>query len=60
MGFTGGVALIVFAVIVVFLGRAKGPISPYIQVYIVGVIYVMTAMISGVTGVALIITSWPF
>jgi hypothetical protein len=60
MGFTEGVALIVFAVIMVYLGRANGPISPYVQVYIVGVIYVMTAMILGVAGVAFIITTWPF
>jgi hypothetical protein len=60
MGLTEGVTLIVIAVVLIFLGRPKGPVAPYLQVYIVGQLYVMSAMIMGVIGVAFLIVNRPF
>jgi hypothetical protein len=60
MGLTEGVTLIVIAIVLIFLGRPKGPVAPYLQVYIVGQLYVMSAMIMGVIGVAFLIVNRPF
>ena len=60
MGLTEGVALIVAALAMIFLGRPKGPIAPFLQVYIVGQIYVMSAMVMGVIGVVMLIVNRPF
>ena len=60
MGFTEGVVLIVVAIVLVFLGRPNWPMARFIQVYIVGQLYVMTAMTMGVIGAAFVIAYWPF
>ena len=60
MGLSEGVALIVVAIVMIFLGRPKGPVAPFLQVYIVGQLYVMSAMIMGVLGAALLIINRPF
>ena len=60
MGYVEALVLIAVAVVMVFLGRPKGPVSPFIQVYIVGQIYVMTAMLFLVIGTAFLIIGWPF
>ena len=60
MGLSEGVGLIVAAIVMIFLGRPKGPIAPFLQVYIVGQLYVMSAMIMGVLGAALLIINRPF
>jgi hypothetical protein len=60
MGLSEGAILIAIAVVMIFLGRPKGPIAPFLQVYIVGQLYVMTAMILGVIGVAFLIVNRPF
>jgi hypothetical protein len=60
MGISEGVVLIVVALIMVFLGRPKGLLAPFLQVYIVGQLYVMSAMIMGVIGVAFLIVNRPF
>ena len=60
MGLTEGVTLIVIAIVLIFLGRPKGPVAPFLQVYIVGQLYVMSAMIMGVIGVAFLIMNRPF
>jgi hypothetical protein len=60
MGFTEGLILIVVAIFLIFLGRAGGPVTRFMQVYIVGQIYVMTAMTMGVIGAAFMIVNWPF
>jgi hypothetical protein len=44
----------------IFLGRPKGPVAPFLQVYIVGQLYVMSAMVMGVIGVAFLIVNRPF
>jgi hypothetical protein len=60
MGLTEGVVLIAVAMVMIFLGRPKGPIAPFLQVYIVGQLYVMSAMVMGVLGVTLLIINRPF
>jgi hypothetical protein len=44
-----------------FFGRARGgePLRIF-RVWIVGQLYVMTAMVLGVFGVAALIVNWPF
>ena len=59
MNFTGGLFLVAIAAVLIFLGRPKGPISRFIQTYIVGQIYIMTSMVLGVLGIAIIIRNWP-
>jgi hypothetical protein len=60
MGLTEGVVLIAVAMVMIFLGRPKGPVAPFLQVYIVGQLYVMSAMVMGVLGVTLLIINRPF
>ncbi len=60
MGFTQGVILVAISIFLIFLGRPKGPVSRYLQVYIVGQIYLMSAMTMGVVGAAFVISQWPF
>jgi hypothetical protein len=60
MGLTEGVTLIVIAIVLIFLGRPSGPVARFLQVYIVGQLYVMSAMVMGVIGVAILIVNWPF
>ena len=61
MNFTGGIVLLAVAVAMLFLGRARGGEQLHIfRVWIVGQIYVMTAMIIGVLGVAAMIANRPF
>jgi ABC-type nickel/cobalt efflux system permease component RcnA len=60
MNFTGGIILCAIAIAVLFFGRARGsePLRIF-RVWIVGQLYVMTAMSLGVFGVAVVIISWP-
>jgi hypothetical protein len=60
MGLSEGAILIAVAVVMIFLGRPKGPIAPFLQVYIVGQLYVMSAMVLGVIGAAFLIINRPF
>lgn len=60
MGVTEGLTLIVIAGVLIFLGRPNGPVARFLQVYIVGQLYVMSAMVMGVIGVAFVIVNWPF
>lgn len=61
MNFTGGLILVALGVVMIFFGRARGsePLRIF-RVWIVGQLYVMTAMVLGVFGVAAIIVNWPF
>ncbi len=45
----------------VWIGRpSKGADSaPWLRIYIVGQLYVMSAMLCGILGVAILITKWP-
>jgi hypothetical protein len=60
MGLTEGITLIVMAMVLIFLGRPNGPVARFLQVYIVGQLYVMSAMVMGVMGVVFVIVNWPF
>ena len=61
MNFTGGIILLAVAVAMLFFGRARGGEQLDIfRVWIVGQIYIMTAMIIGVLGVAAMIANRPF
>jgi hypothetical protein len=60
MGLTEGVTLIVIAIVLIFLGRPSGPVALFLQFYIVWQLYVMSAMVMGVIGVAILIVNWPF
>jgi hypothetical protein len=56
-----GVGLIVVMCAMVWIARpAKGQdVAPWLRVYIVGLMYVMTAFTCGILGVAILITKWP-
>jgi hypothetical protein len=56
-----GVGLILVAVAMVWIARpAQGQDSvPWLRIYVVGQLYLMTAMICGVMGVTYLISSWP-
>jgi hypothetical protein len=61
MNLTGGIILCAAAVAMLFFGRARGgePLRIF-RVWIVGQLYVMTAMSVGVFGTAVVIINWPF
>jgi hypothetical protein len=61
MNFTGGIILLAVGLVMMFFGRARGgePLRIF-RVWIVGLLYVMTAMTLGVFGVSGIIVNWPF
>jgi hypothetical protein len=61
MNFTGGLILIAIGIAMLYFGRARGGESLHIfRVWIVGQLYVMTAMTLGVFGVAALIVNWPY
>jgi hypothetical protein len=60
MGLVESLVLIAIGVAMIFLGRPNGPISRFLQVYIVGQLYVMTAMVIMVLGAAFFIANRPF
>jgi len=61
MNFTGGLVLILIGIVMLYFGRARGgePLRIF-RVWIVGQLYVMTAMTLGVFGVAALIVNWPY
>jgi hypothetical protein len=60
MNFIGGVIMVAVGVVMIFFGRARGGEQlPIFRVWIVGQLYVMTAMTLGVFGVTAIIVNWP-
>ena len=61
MNFTGGIILLTAGIAMLFFGRARGgePLRIF-RVWIVGQLYVMTAMTLGVFGVSALIVNWPF
>ena len=56
-----GVGLIVAMCAMVWIGRPSkgGDSAPWLRIYIVGQLYVMSAMLCGIVGVAILITKWP-
>lgn len=60
MKFVIGVALIVIAAGMILLARPRdGKSAPYLRIYIVGQLYILTALIGTVMGAALMIVNWP-
>ena len=61
MTFTAGLILIAVTVAMILLGRpANGESAPFLRVWIVGQLYALTAMVSTVMGVTILIATWPF
>jgi hypothetical protein len=61
MNFTGGIILLAAGIAMLYFGRARGgePLRIF-RVWIVGQIYVMTAMTLGILSFAALIVNWPF
>ena len=61
MDFTASILLLAVGIVMVFIGKARGgePLAIF-RVFIVGQLYLMSAMVAGVFGVAGIIVNWPF
>jgi hypothetical protein len=61
MNFTVGLILIAVTIAMIVLGRpADGESAPFLRVWIVGQLYALSAMVSAVIGVTIIISTWPF
>ena len=60
MGFVESLVLIAISIAMIVLGRPNAFMARFLQVYIVGQIYVMTAMVLMVIGVTFVISNWPF
>ncbi len=61
MNFTIGLVFIALAVAMVILARpADGQSAAFLKVWIVGQIYALTAMVSAVMGVTIVIITRPF
>ncbi len=61
MTLTGAIIMLAAGIVMIFFGRARrGEPLAIFRVFIVGQLYLMTAMSLGVFGVAGIIVNWPF
>jgi hypothetical protein len=55
-----GVALVAITVAMIYLARPSDGVSaPFLRVWIVGQMYVMAALVSAVSGIALLVSNWP-
>lgn len=60
MDFTAGLVLIAITIAMIVIARPKDGVSaPFLKVWIVGQIYTLIAMVSAVTGVTIIVSTWP-
>jgi len=61
MSLTASIVLLATGLVMIFFGKAKGgePLAIF-RVFIIGQLYLMSAMVAGVFGVAGIIVNWPF
>ncbi len=61
MNFAGGLILIGITIAMVLIARpADGDAAPFLKNWVVGQGYALTAMVSAVLGVTVVITTWPF
>ncbi len=61
MNFTAGLILIAVTIAMVLIARpADGASARFLKVWIVGQLYALTAMVSTVIGVTIVISTWPF
>ncbi len=55
-----GLVLVAVTVVMMYLASPSDGVSaPFLRVWIVGQLYVMTALVSAVTGASLLISNWP-
>ncbi len=60
MNFAAGLILIAVAVAMVAISRpADGKSAPFLKIWLVGQIYALSAMVSAVLGVTIVISTWP-
>ncbi|HEX5213171.1 MAG TPA: hypothetical protein VFW22_15710 [Pseudolabrys sp.] len=61
MDFGFGIGLIAVALVMIWFGRPKSgeECRPWLRHYLVGQLYVMTAMSLGVFGTSLLLNYWP-
>lgn len=61
MTFWAGPVLIALTIAMILVARPKGGESaPFVKVWIVGQLYALTAMVSTVMGITIVVTHWPF
>lgn len=61
MSITVGLILIALTIAMVVVARpADGDSAPFLKVWIVGQVYALTAMVSAVMGVTIVVSNWPF
>ena len=61
MVFVGGLILIVVTIAMVVLGRpSNGVVAPFLKSWVVGQIYTMVALATGVLGISLVLSDLPF
>lgn len=59
MNFTAGLVLIAITIAMLVVARPKnGESAPFLKIWIVGQAYALTAMVSAVIGVTIIISNW--
>ena len=60
MNMVAGLVLIAVTVAMIYLARPSDGVSaPFLRVWVVGQLYLMTALVSAVIGVSLLISNWP-
>lgn len=61
MNLTGSTIMLLIGIAMIFFGKARrGEALAIFRIFIVGQLYIMTAMTMGVFGTAGIIMNWPF
>jgi hypothetical protein len=61
MNFAAGLILVAVTIAMMVAGKpGDGESAPFLKVWIVGQAYALTAMVSAVVGVTIMITAWPF
>lgn len=60
MNLVTGLMFIAVTVAMIYLAKpGDGVSAPFLRVWIVGQMYLMTALVSAVVGVSLLISNWP-
>jgi len=60
MNMVAGLVLIAVTVAMIYLARPSDGVSaPFLRVWVVGQLYLMTALVSAVIGVSMLISNWP-
>ena len=60
MNMVAGLVLIAVTVAMIYLAKPSDGVSaPFLRVWVVGQLYLMTALVSAVIGVSMLISNWP-